>query len=325
MPGALDEPLEDEPVVARRRRPPRAGRRRSTSASRSGSPHDAHPLAAAAGRRLDEERVADPRRRPRSARRRTGRARRSRRARGRRGSAPAAARPPCRPSAGSRRAAGRPSASPAAITRSAKSAFSARNPNPGWTASAPAASAAATTASASSRSSASGPSVAGATARIPRRSQVRPIRAAISPRLAMNRVRIGPVVPPGSWSPGPCDHERVNRVSRDTPPAADASRRERARSRSSAGRSAWSFRSGRRPGSDSVQSGIAVAIVAERAGDRSHARGLSRSRRPGPTPADASRRTRRSPPGPPVRRAGARWSARCATWPNRGRGRGSRG
>ena len=49
----------------------------------------------------------------------------------------------------------------------------------------------ATTAATSSRSSAPGPSVAGTTARIPSRSQVRVMRAAISPRLAMNSVRIG--------------------------------------------------------------------------------------------------------------------------------------
>ena len=49
----------------------------------------------------------------------------------------------------------------------------------------------ATTAATSSRSSAPGPSVAGTTARIPSRSQVRVMRVAISPRLAMNSVRIG--------------------------------------------------------------------------------------------------------------------------------------
>ena len=81
---------------------------------------------------------------------------------------------------------------PAAITASAKSAFSARKPNPGWMASAPADRAASTTAAMSSRSSASGPVVSGAMARIPSRSHVRRMRVAISPRLAMNRVRIGP-------------------------------------------------------------------------------------------------------------------------------------
>ena len=51
--------------------------------------------------------------------------------------------------------------------------------------------AASTTAATSSRSSAPGPSVAGTTDRIPSRSQVRVMRVAISPRLAMNSVRIG--------------------------------------------------------------------------------------------------------------------------------------
>ena len=80
---------------------------------------------------------------------------------------------------------------PAAITASAKAPFSARNPKPGWSASAPASTAAATTASMSSRSSAPGPSVTGTTARMPSREHVRVIRSAISPRLAMNSVRIG--------------------------------------------------------------------------------------------------------------------------------------
>ncbi len=73
---------------------------------------------------------------------------------------------------------------------SANSGFSARNPTPGCTASAPEASAAATTASTSSRSSAVGPSVAGTIVSIPRRRQVRATRTAISPRLAMNSDRI---------------------------------------------------------------------------------------------------------------------------------------
>jgi len=74
---------------------------------------------------------------------------------------------------------------PAAPTASAKAAFSARKPKPGWTASAWAARAAATTAAMSRRSTASGPSVGGATATIPTSTQVRVILAAISPRLAM--------------------------------------------------------------------------------------------------------------------------------------------
>src|SRR4051812_41089456 len=79
---------------------------------------------------------------------------------------------------------------PAASTASAKSAFSARNPKPGWMASAVALRAAATTPSMSSRSTAPPPSVGGVTARIPSRLQVRVIRDAISPRFAMKRVAI---------------------------------------------------------------------------------------------------------------------------------------
>ena len=79
---------------------------------------------------------------------------------------------------------------PAASTASANSAFSARNPKPGWRASAPAARAAATTATGSSRSRPCGPSVTGMTAPMPSRSQVRVTRRAISPRFAMKTVRM---------------------------------------------------------------------------------------------------------------------------------------
>src|SRR4051812_14390568 len=84
---------------------------------------------------------------------------------------------------------------PATATCSAKVAFSARNPKPGWTASEPAARAAAVTASTSRRSRPFGPLTDGAMERIPNRSQVRAIRVAISPRLAMKTVWIGVSTP----------------------------------------------------------------------------------------------------------------------------------
>ena len=64
---ALDEALEDEPVVTEggRRLAPGGGERVGQAA---GLADGAHPLAAAAGRRLDEEREADPRLPPGSGR-----------------------------------------------------------------------------------------------------------------------------------------------------------------------------------------------------------------------------------------------------------------
>ena len=114
---------------------------------------------------------------------------------------------------------------PAASTSSANSAFSARNPKPGWRASAPAARAAATTAAGSSRSRPSGPSVTGMTARMPSRSQVRVIRrgdlAAVrdEDRPDRRRARRAPraVARRGAV-------ERVNCVKRDTPSPTDATR-----------------------------------------------------------------------------------------------------
>ena len=119
---------------------------RRAAARASGEPvrlaDDPHPLAAAAGRRLDQERVADPRRRPPRAPRRTGRRRRSPAMTGTPSDAAsrraAALSPIARIAAGG----GPTQRIPAASTASAKSAFSARNPKPGWTASAPAARAA---------------------------------------------------------------------------------------------------------------------------------------------------------------------------------------
>ena len=128
----------------------------------------------------------------------------------------------------------------------------------------------------------------GTTARIPSRSHVRVMRAAISPRLAMNSVRIGVV---GAWSraawPRRCD-ERVNRVTRDTPTSTNASRRQSTardpaldgpRRRSRSARAAWLGLS---------SSDIDVAIVASTASTAS-SRGLYGASGRAPRPARASR------------------------------------
>ena len=190
MAGAFQQAFQDEPIVAERgdRFAPGGGQRLGQPA---GLTHRAHPLAAAAGRRLDHEREADLACRPGQERGRFVRGRRSRAGPGCRARRPAAVLPPCRPSPGSRRGEARPSGSRRPRPPRRTPAFSARNPKPGWRASAPVASAAATTAAGSSRSRPCGPSVTGMTARIPSRSQVRVIRRAISPRLAMKTVRIG--------------------------------------------------------------------------------------------------------------------------------------
>src|SRR4051812_47640071 len=86
---------------------------------------------------------------------------------------------------------------PADSTAAANAAFSARKPNPGWSASAWVAVAARTTAVASSRSSAFGPSVSGTTALMASRSHDRVIRRAISPRFAMKTVPKGVAAVPG--------------------------------------------------------------------------------------------------------------------------------
>ncbi len=105
--------------------------------------------------------------------------------------APAFGLRPCRPSPGSPRAAARPSGSRqrSRPPRSPRSRRGSRSPGGSRRRRRPRA--ASTTSAIESRSTASGPSVGGTTARIPRRSAVRVIRAAISPRFATNRVRIG--------------------------------------------------------------------------------------------------------------------------------------
>ncbi len=104
------EALEDQPVVAEGCGgfPPggRDGVRQGLGAA-----DRAHPLAAATGRRLDQQREPDPRRRRRGGRRPTGPGRRSRRGPARRARPRAAGPRPCRPSSGWRRVADRPSGS----------------------------------------------------------------------------------------------------------------------------------------------------------------------------------------------------------------------
>ena len=153
---------------------------------------------------------------------------------------------PCRPSPGSRRVAGRSSGcrrrSPP--RRSRRSRRGTRIPGEQRPRRRPAA--AATTAATSRRSSAPGPSVAGTIAAIPRRSQVRVIRAAISPRLAMKTRRDRPRI--GGGGARLTGDERVNRVRRDTPPPTDPPGRAADRSRSTAAPCASSPRSERRLG-----------------------------------------------------------------------------
>ena len=167
----------------RRRTPPRPrdGRMRSRPASARFA-NDPHPLAAAARRRLDQEREADP---PAAAVRASSDWSAS--------SYPGSTGTPS--DAASRRAAalspiarmpsggGPTQRIPAAITCCANSALSARNPKPGWSASAPPASAAATTAAPSSRSRAPGPSVAGT------RADAQPIRGPCDPARDLAAVR----------------------------------------------------------------------------------------------------------------------------------------
>ena len=140
---------------------------------------------------------------------------------------------------------------PASITRSAKSAFSARKPKPGWSASAFARRAAATTASAFEEvDRVRAVRGWGTTARMPSRSHVRVIRVAISPRFAMKRVRIGP-------SSTAARHREVSqtRQSRQTRHANDHQPAWRAAHhwRSSAEPTASTSRAAARPRSGSVR------------------------------------------------------------------------
>ena len=205
-----------------------ASRRAAASASgrRLGLADRAHALAAAAGRGLDEQAGS------RSGRRGVERVVRlvgvvvAGRGPGRRARPPAGAPRPCRPSRGSRPAAGRPSGSRRRATASAKSAFSARNPNPGGPRRRPPRERPRRPRATSSRSSAPGPSVAGTTARIPSRSQVRADAgrdlAPVGDEERPDRRSAATSPASGRWPA----HERVNRVSRDTPTATNASRRQ---------------------------------------------------------------------------------------------------
>ena len=133
--GALEEPLEDEAVVVERGLGLAAGGGERRSARRSGVADGAHALATAAGRRLDQQRVADPLGRLDERRVRLVGvvvAGRHRDAEARRELAAAALSPMARMASGG----GPTQRIPASITRSAKSAFSARKPKPGWSASA---------------------------------------------------------------------------------------------------------------------------------------------------------------------------------------------
>ena len=210
-----------------------------------------HALAAAAGRRLDQQRVADPLGRGGQGGVRLVGVVVAGRAPGRRATPRAGGRRPCRPSPGSRPAAARPSAARPRRRASAKSAFSARNPNPGWTASAPAARAAATTASMSSRSSASGPSVAGTIAAMPE-PVARPRDARRDLAAIRDEQASGSAVAP----PAP-EARRGRRRTRQTRQSRHAIGHQRvaraaARSRSSAGRTASTSRAVARPRSGSV-------------------------------------------------------------------------
>ena len=117
---------------------------------------DVHPLAAAAGRRLDQQRVADPSPRHPQGRVRLVRAVVAGQRPGRRAGRPGSRAAALSPIARIARGGGPTQRIPAASTASAKSAFSARNPKPGWTASAPAAGRPPTTASMSRRSTRAG-------------------------------------------------------------------------------------------------------------------------------------------------------------------------
>ena len=117
-----------------------ASRRAAASASRSRSvlADDPHALAAAPGRGFDQQRVADPVGGRLAGPRRSGPARRSRRAPGCRANAPGAVPRPCRPSVRIASGGGPTQRMPGGHRSSANAAFSARNPKPGWIASAPA-------------------------------------------------------------------------------------------------------------------------------------------------------------------------------------------
>ena len=178
-------------------------------------------------------------------------------------------------------------AMPASTTSWAKSAFSARNPKPGWMASAPAERAASTTALRSRRSSASFPVVSGTTARMPRRSHVRVIRsrdlAAVRDEDGGDGARRGPQMRP------------PERQTRQTRHAIDHQRVEQGayRWRSSAGRSESTFRAASRP-----RSGSALRPFRRECRIRNGQR-LALSPRSRPTrTAGASRRTPRSLRGP---------------------------
>ena len=146
-----------------------------------------------------------------------------------------------------------------------------------------------------------GPSVAGTTARIPSRSHVRVMRVAISPRLAMNRVRIGMVGAAsgvGGRPPMPTNASIASLATRQRPPTRRAGSRPLAIQRWT-DRVVAPIRAAAWLGLSS--SDIDVAIVAYHAGRRGPRAVKRRSRdstRRAPRPAGASRRTPGTLPAP---------------------------
>ena len=288
---ALDEPLEDQALVAERRARLAPGRGDVVEEGGLVADH-AHALAATAGRRLDEDRDSRSAARPWRGRRRPGRCRRSRRGPARRARPPAGGRRPCRPSPGSRLAAARPRSGPAPATRSAKSAFSARNPKPGMDGIGAAGACRRDDRVGVEQVERAGPSVSGAIARIPRRSHVRAMRAG-----DLAAVRDEQRSGSASLAAFCRARGRVKRVKRDTPTPSNASCRQLA------GLDPALDRPRRRPQAlrDLARSSVprpCLSRLSHLAGRPASAI-VSPRRIRGPSSGGASRRTRRSPRGPP--------------------------
>ena len=218
--GTFDEAFDDQPIVAEggHRLAPRGGQRLQQPVW---VPDRAHPLAPTAGRRLDDEREADPTGRP------------SQDAVGLPGAvvagqdrdAEGGRQPTCcrlvahRPDG--RRREGRPSGSPPPrpARRNPRSRRGTRNQDGGRRRRRQGPPPRRPTGS--SRSRPCGPSVTGMTARMPSRWQVRLIRSAISPRFAMNTVRINGlgIGPPRSRpASGPANASSTSDATRHRPP-----------------------------------------------------------------------------------------------------------
>ena len=125
----LDRALEVDPVVAERRPAPRRASAPTPRRARPRSRIDAHALAAAAGRRLEHERIADRARRARAPPRRSPPARASPGTSGdARGAAPASRAASLSPSAAIVSGRGPMNTSPASSHARANAAFSAKKP-----------------------------------------------------------------------------------------------------------------------------------------------------------------------------------------------------